>query len=87
MSRGDSRFPLDAASDEAAFGFDVGESPSGLRALVVPLGGGLCAVKVRTTDGSTRYEVCDERFQPIYVTADTLEELEARFRRKGRVIG
>ena len=79
------RFPLDVTGEETAFGFDVAESPSGVRALVVPLGAGLVAVKTRGPDGSVRYAICDERFEPIYLPAKTLEELAERYRRTGRL--
>lgn len=77
------RFPLEATSAESDFGFGVNESPSGVRALVVPLGDGLRAVKVRADDGSIEYAICDERLQPIYIAAKTLDELDERFRREG----
>ena len=78
------RFPLDATSEETAFGFDVRENPRGERALAVALAAGLVAVKIRAHDGSTRYAICDERFEPIYLAAKTLAELKERFRQKGR---
>ncbi len=66
-------------SDESAFGFGVVQSPAGHSALVVSIGGGLRAVKMRAADGTTEYAVCDERLQPIYVAAKTLFELRERF--------
>jgi hypothetical protein len=79
----DGRFPLDATKDEAEFGFDVVESPTGERALAVPLANGLSAVKMRASNGGTEYAVCNERFEPLYLAAKTLEELRQRFLRRG----
>ena len=66
-------------SDESTFGFSVVEAPSGIMALVVTIGEGLRAVKMRASDGSTEYAVCDDRLQPLYVAAKTLDELRKRF--------
>jgi len=79
----ETRFPLDATKDESDFGFELEESPTGQRALVLPLANGLRAVKMQAQDGGTEYAVCNERFEPLYIAAKTLEELRARFRRKG----
>ena len=79
------RFPLDSTTDEEDFGFEAIESPTGEQALVAVLSRGLRAVKARAADGSTEYAVCNERLEPIYVAARTLEELRERFaRRSGR---
>jgi hypothetical protein len=75
----DERFPVDLTSEESAFGFGVVQSPAGHDALVVSIGGGLRAVKMRAADGTTEYAVCDDRLQPIYVAAKTLNELRERF--------
>lgn len=79
MGRELPRFPLEPTREETAFGFELGESPSGARALVARLGAGLVAVKTRAADGSIRYAICDDRFEPLYVPAKTLEELGARY--------
>jgi len=79
------RFPLEASKDESALGFAVEETPTGERALVLPLASGLRAVKMRAQDGGTEYAVCNERFEPLYIAAKTLDELRARFHRKGGV--
>ena len=79
------RFPVDSTPDEQAFGFSAVESPTGER-LVAFLGNGLRAMKTRASDGSTEYVVCDERFEPLYATAKTLEELRERFRRAGNIV-
>jgi hypothetical protein len=79
------RFPLEATKDESDLGFELEESPTGERALVLPLANGLRAVKIRAEDGGTEYAVCNERFEPLYIAAKSLDELRARFRRKGGV--
>jgi hypothetical protein len=76
------RFPLDATKDESDLGFTLEESPTGERALVLALANGLRAVKVSAQDGGTEYAVCNERFEPLYIAAKTLDELRSRFRRK-----
>ena len=77
------RFPLEATKDESDLGFALEESPTGERALVLPLANGLRAVKVASQDGGTEYAVCNERFEPLYIAAKTLDELRTRFHRKG----
>jgi hypothetical protein len=77
------RFPLEATKDESDLGFALEESPTGERALVLPLANGLRAVKMRAMDGGTEYAVCNERFEPLYIAAKTLDELRSRFHRKG----
>lgn len=77
-----SRYPLDSTADEEAFGFCVIESPTGERALVAVLGNGLRVTKAHSADGSTEYVVCNERLEPLYATAKTLEELRERFARR-----
>ena len=79
----DQRFPLEATKDESDLGFELEESPTGERALVLPLANGLRAVKMRGHDGGTEYAVCNERFEPLYIAAKTLDELRTRFHRKG----
>jgi hypothetical protein len=79
------RFPLDSTTDEEDFGFAAIESPTGEHALVAILSRGLRAVKTTASDGSTEYIVCNERLEPLYNAARTLEELRERFaRRSGR---
>jgi hypothetical protein len=77
------RFPLDATKDESDLGFALEESPTGERALVLPLENGLRAVKMHAQNGGTEYAVCNERFEPLYIAAKTLDELRKRFHRKG----
>jgi len=72
------------STEEAALGFSVVETTTGIRKVVLPLGSGLCAVKVRRGDGTFEYEVCDERFQPMYVAAADIGELRDRFPRAFR---
>ena len=80
------RYSLESTPDEDAFGFSAIESPTGERVLVVVLASGLRAVKALGPDGSTEYVVCNERLEPLYATAKTLEELRERFvRRSGYV--
>jgi hypothetical protein len=73
------RYPLDATEHESRFGFAVAEVPSGARALAVRLRDGLHAVKVLTDDGAIEYLICDERLEPMYISAKSLEELQLRF--------
>ena len=81
----DGRYPLDATNDESNLGFEVEESPTGERALVLPLANGLRAVKMKASDGGTEYAVCNDRFEPLYIAAKTLEELRRRFSRRGTI--
>jgi hypothetical protein len=81
----ETRFQLEATKEETDFGFALEESPSGERALVLALANGLRAVKMRAYDGSTEYAVCNDHFEPLYIAAKTLDELRARFRRKGGI--
>jgi hypothetical protein len=69
----------EVSTEEAALGFAETEAGSGVRAIAVSLGDGLRAVKLRAPDGTIQYAVCDERFQPLYTPARTLEELRKRF--------
>jgi hypothetical protein len=71
------KFLLDITDEEIALGFS--ESRTGVRAIVVDLGAGLRAVKVRAPGGETAYAVCDELFRPLYTPATSLQELRARF--------
>jgi len=74
------RFPLQPTDEELAFGFGVAESPTGERALILPLSKGLRAVKV-IANGAVEYTVCNEEFEPLYTSAKTLDELHRRFLR------
>jgi hypothetical protein len=78
----ESRFQLEATKEESDFGFALEESPTGERALVLVLANGLRAVKMRAYDGSTEYAVCNERFEPLYIAAKTLDDLRKRFHRR-----
>ena len=71
-------FSRDVSSEEAAFGFGVEETGSGVRA-IVRLPTGIHAVKMLQEDGSVEYMICDERMEPLYGPAKTLDELRARF--------
>jgi len=71
---------LDLSHDEEEFGFSVAEEPSGIRAALRELRPGLVAVKVRATDGTTEYAICNRYdLRPIYSPAKSLEELQHRF--------
>jgi hypothetical protein len=72
------RYAVDATESESSFGFVVVDVPSGARALAVRLRNGLHAVKV-IVDGAVEYLICDDRLQPMYVSAKSLEELHTRF--------
>ncbi|HEY1957466.1 MAG TPA: hypothetical protein VGH28_17730 [Polyangiaceae bacterium] len=74
-----SGFPAEVTDEEAAFGFTLRESPTGVRAVVRALGHGLQAVKRLRDDGSIEYSICDERCQPLYSGAASLDELRRRF--------
>jgi len=74
-----SLYPAEVTDEEAAFGFELRESPTGVRAVVRRLGPGLQAVKRRRDDGSIEYAICDERCQPLYSGAASVEELRRRF--------
>jgi hypothetical protein len=71
--------PLEVTKEEADFGFDVAEEPSGVRAVVRELRVGLRAVKVLTDHGTVEYAICDEQLRAIYPSAKSLDELRARF--------
>lgn len=73
------RFLLQPTEDETAFGFVIHDVPSGERALVMPLSHGLRAVKVLADDGAVEYIVCDDRLEPLYTPAKSLDELRRRF--------
>ena len=73
------RFPLQPTAEETAFGFVIGDSPTGERALVRVLSSGLQAVKVVAHDGAVEYIVCNERFEALYTPAKSLDELQRRF--------
>lgn len=73
-------FPVDVTAEEEAFGFQVRESPSGIRAVVRALDGGLQIVKRRRDDGSIEYTICDSRCTPIYQSSTSLDDLKSRFR-------
>lgn len=72
-------FAHDLIDDEVAFGFTVSEAPNGMRIVVVQLGRGLRAIKLRESDGAVRYQVFDDSFSPLYASARSLEELRSRF--------
>ena len=72
-------YPTDMTEEEAAIGFQLVESPIGVRALVLPVAAGLQAIKLRLADGSIEYTVCDENCHPLYRGARTIAELKIRF--------
>ncbi len=72
-------FAHDMIEDEVDFGFTVSEAPNGMCIVVIQLGRGLRAVKMRESDGAVRYQVFDEAFAPLYTSACSLEELRSRF--------
>ena len=74
-------FPTDVTANEAVYGFGVEETPTGERVVVARLQNGLRALKVRRDDGSTEYVVTDERLQPLYTVAKSVDELRVRFPR------
>ena len=76
--RYDSDYPEDVTDSERAAGFERAESPTSTR-VVIQLGRGLRAVKVRNIDGSVEYAICDDHYQPLYHAAKTLDELRQRF--------
>ena len=69
----------DITSEEACFGFDVHERPSGIVVVTRALLGGLQAVKILDTDGAIRYAICDPNMIPLYRHAESLDELGERF--------
>ncbi len=71
---------IDLTDEEAAFGFEVRESPTGVRVAVRTLAVGLEAVKRVLDDGTVEYAICDKNGQPLYAGARSLAELEKRFR-------
>jgi hypothetical protein len=72
-------FPTELTADEEAFGFEIRESPTGVRAAVRPLDGGLQIVKRRRDDGSIEYTICDSHCTPIYRSSESIAELKNRF--------
>ncbi len=72
-------YPIDLTEEEAAFGFEVRESQSGVRAVVRVIDKGLQAVKHRRSDGEIEYAICDETCVPLYAGASSVDELKQRF--------
>lgn len=73
------RFPVDVTPDEADEGFTLTEAPSGFRAVVLSLSGGLRIIKVRASNGAIEYVVCNQEFAQLYPSAKSLAELRTRF--------
>ncbi len=73
------RYASDISPDEVACGFDVKEHTTGARIVTRELRGGLRAIKAQTEDGSTIYEICDDRLTPLYAPAVSLSDLKRRF--------
>ncbi len=76
------KYTLELTPEEVALGFDVREHPSGTQIVTMPLASGLRAVKIRLESGAVAYAVCDEKLQPLYANASSLDELKARFRKQ-----
>ena len=74
-------YPTDVTAEEEAFGFEVRESPTGVRAVVRVLDTGLQVVKRRRDDGTIEYAVCDDRCMPLYESATSVDDLKRRFGR------
>ena len=79
MASAQENYPTEMTEEEAAVGFQVVESTSGVRAVVLRVGGGLQAIKMRRPDGTIEYAVCDEACHPLYSGARTVAELKRRF--------
>jgi hypothetical protein len=77
-NRLDSEYPDDVSDSERRVGFERAESATETR-VVIHLGYGLRAVKVRKLDGSVEYAVCNDDYEPLYPPAQTLDELRTRF--------
>jgi hypothetical protein len=71
----------EVTAEEQAFGFEVRESPSGIRAVVRVIDDGLLVVKRRRSDGNVEYAICDKSCMPLYRPAASLAELAKRFPR------
>jgi hypothetical protein len=69
----------EVTAEEEAFGFEVRESPTGIRAVVRAIDDGLLVVKRRRADGVIEYAICDTTCTPLYRPASSLAELAKRF--------
>jgi hypothetical protein len=74
-------FPTEVTPSEVGYGFGVEEIPTGVRVVMAHLTNGLRAVKVKRADGTIEYVVTDEKLQPLYIVAKSVDELRARFPR------
>lgn len=81
LERVTDRLQLELSSDERRFGFARVERRSVVTVLA-QLRPGLVAVKVRATDGSVEYAVCDDDLHPIYASSRDLGDLQRRFPRQ-----
>ncbi|HSQ63703.1 MAG TPA: hypothetical protein VLM85_10840 [Polyangiaceae bacterium] len=72
-------FPIEITAEEAEFGFAMRSSSEDQCVVAASLQDGLLAVKVRTHDGRTQYQVCDGDFAQLYRAATSLGELRERF--------
>ena len=84
MLNDEDQFPLELTAEELAFGFSIMGTPSGTRLVAVDLDDSLRAVKVLTPEGTTEYVVCTSLFRRLYSAASSVNELDARFRRRQR---
>lgn len=76
------RFPTGITAEERSEGFALIETRSGVYAVVAPITPTLRAVKMETAGGRTEYAICDEKLQPVYLAAKTLDELRTRYPRQ-----
>jgi len=74
-------FPTEVTPNEAGYGFGVEEAPTGKRVVVARLTSGLRALKVQRSDGTIEYVITDDKLQPLYTVAKSIEELRSRFPR------
>jgi hypothetical protein len=71
--------PMELTDEEVAFGFELRESATGVRAVVRAVGVGLEAVKRCRVDGTIEYVVCDVDGHKLYAGAASVAELRLRF--------